>query len=65
MAQAPKLAPYIDGMCAAMAGVLEVPAGRVSVKATTTERLGFVGRREGLAAQATVLLRVPAPSDDT
>lgn len=65
MAQAPKLAPHVDGMCAAMAGVLQVPTGRVSVKATTTERLGFVGRQEGMAAQATVLLRVPASDDDT
>lgn len=60
MAQAPKLAPYVDGMCARLAEELGIDSGRVSVKATTTERLGFVGRAEGIAAQATALLRVPA-----
>jgi 2-C-methyl-D-erythritol 2,4-cyclodiphosphate synthase len=64
MAQAPKLAPHIEAMCVALATALGMPASRVSVKATTTERLGFVGRQEGLAAQATVLLRVPATAED-
>lgn len=59
MAQAPKLAPHVDTMSTNMAEVLGISADRVSVKATTTERLGFVGRQEGMAAQATVLLQVP------
>ena len=55
-AQAPKLAPYRERMRANMAAALGVPAEAVGVKATTTERLGFVGREEGIAAWAVVLL---------
>lgn len=55
-AQAPKLAPYREQMRANMAAALGVPAEAVGVKATTTERLGFVGREEGIATWAVVLL---------
>ena len=55
-AQAPKLAPYREQMRANMAAALGIPAEAVGVKATTTERLGFVGREEGIAAWAVVLL---------
>ena len=55
-AQAPKLAPYRDEMRANMAAALDVPVDAVGVKATTTERLGFVGREEGIAAWAVALL---------
>lgn len=55
-AQRPKLAPYIPQMRAAIATAAGVEVGQVSVKATTTERLGSVGREEGIAAQASVLL---------
>jgi len=55
-AQKPKLSPYIEQMQQCLAEVMEVDAGRVSVKATTTEHLGFVGREEGIAAYATVLI---------
>lgn len=55
-AQAPKLAPYREQMRSNMAAALGVPAEAVGVKATTTERLGFVGREEGIAAWAVVLL---------
>lgn len=55
-AQAPKLAPYRDEMRANMAAALGVDVAHVGVKATTTERLGFVGREEGIAAWAVVLL---------
>ena len=54
--EAPKLAKYREEMCANVAGALGVPAGRVSVKATTTEGLGTVGRREGAACMAVALL---------
>lgn len=54
--QAPKIKPYIAAMQRAIATILEVAADDVSIKATTTERLGFVGREEGLFAQAVVLL---------
>lgn len=55
-AQVPKLAPYREQMRANMAAALGVPVDAVGVKATTTERLGFVGREEGIAAWAVVLL---------
>lgn len=54
--QAPKIAPYVERMRETLAGVLGVDVARVSVKATTTERLGFVGREEGVAAYAAVLV---------
>lgn len=54
--QSPKLAPYIAEMREVLAGVAGVDAGVVSVKATTTERLGFVGRGEGCEAWAVCLL---------
>jgi 2-C-methyl-D-erythritol 2,4-cyclodiphosphate synthase len=56
IAQAPKLAPFVDRMRANMAADLGCEVERVSVKATTTERLGFTGREEGIAAHAVVLV---------
>ena len=57
LAQKPKIAPFILQMRQALAEVMAIPVTSVSVKATTTERLGFVGREEGIAAYATCLLR--------
>ena len=54
--QKPKLAPYIDQMRATLAPILGVSVDKVSVKATTTEKLGFVGREEGCAVWATALI---------
>jgi len=56
IAQAPKMAPHIPEMRKVIAGLLETEPDRVNVKATTTERLGFAGREEGIAAMAVVLL---------
>lgn len=56
VAQAPKLAPYIPGMVEYLAADLQIPPDRVNVKATTTERLGYIGRGEGIAVHALVLL---------
>jgi 2-C-methyl-D-erythritol 2,4-cyclodiphosphate synthase len=56
LAEAPKLAPYRPAMRERIAAVLEVGVDRVGIKATTNEGLGFVGRGEGIAAMATVLL---------
>jgi 2-C-methyl-D-erythritol 4-phosphate cytidylyltransferase/2-C-methyl-D-erythritol 2,4-cyclodiphosphate synthase len=55
----PKIAPYRDRMIERVAEILEISPGRVSVKATTTERLGFTGRGEGIAAQAVATVRLP------
>jgi 2-C-methyl-D-erythritol 2,4-cyclodiphosphate synthase len=57
IAQAPKIAPHVDAMRAAIASDLSVDVAAVNVKGKTTERLGFTGRGEGIAAQAVVLLR--------
>lgn len=56
IAQAPKIAPHIPQMRETLAAILGIPTGDVSVKATTTERLGFEGRKEGISALATALL---------
>ena len=56
IAQKPKIAPHIAAMRANIAADLDCDEGRVSVKATTTERLGFTGRGEGIGAMATVLV---------
>lgn len=56
IAQAPKMAPYIISMRQNMADDLGIDLGRVNVKATTTEHLGFTGRREGIASLASIIL---------
>ena len=60
--EAPKIGPYRDAMRTRIAEILAVPLDRISVKATTTERLGFAGRGEGIAAQAVATLTLPALS---
>lgn len=55
-AQAPKLSPYIEAMQACLAEVMGVTNNQVNIKATTTEHLGFVGRKEGIAAYAVALI---------
>lgn len=56
IAQAPKMAPYINQMRDRIAELLNADPSQINVKATTTEKLGFTGRGEGIAAQATILL---------
>lgn len=56
MAQRPKIKSFIDDMKKNIAAVLGVEEGRINIKGTTTEKLGFVGREEGIAAQAVCLL---------
>ncbi|OGI48494.1 MAG: 2-C-methyl-D-erythritol 2,4-cyclodiphosphate synthase [Candidatus Muproteobacteria bacterium RIFCSPHIGHO2_01_60_12] len=56
VAQAPRVAPYLAQMVTAIASDLGIPVENVNIKATTTEKLGFAGREEGIAAHAVVLL---------
>jgi 2-C-methyl-D-erythritol 4-phosphate cytidylyltransferase/2-C-methyl-D-erythritol 2,4-cyclodiphosphate synthase len=55
----PKITPYAPAMIARLADIMGVSTDRISVKATTTERLGFTGRGEGIAAQAAVTIMLP------
>ena len=55
----PKITPHAPAMIARLASLLDVEAARISVKATKTERLGFTGRGEGIAAQAVVSIQLP------
>jgi len=64
IAQAPRMAPHIAAMRANLASDLGIEVEAVSVKAKTTERLGFVGRGEGIAAEAVVLLESPRSRGD-
>src|SRR5258706_40958 len=57
IAAKPKLAPFRDAMQANIAKLLNLPAGHVNVKATTTDHLGFIGREEGICAMAVVLIQ--------
>jgi 2-C-methyl-D-erythritol 2,4-cyclodiphosphate synthase len=56
IAETPRIAPHREAICREVARLIEVSVERVNLKATTTERLGFLGRGEGIAAQAVVLL---------
>ena len=62
--QRPKIGPHRPAMVARLAAVLGLPPSRIGLKATTTERLGFTGRGEGIAAQAVATVRLPAGGDD-
>lgn len=57
--EAPKIGPHREAIRASIAAILSLPVSRVSLKATTTERLGFTGRGEGMAAQAIATVRLP------
>lgn len=56
IAQQPKLAPFVDEMCKTLADLLEIETDQVNIKATTTEKLGFEGREEGISVHAVTLL---------
>jgi 2-C-methyl-D-erythritol 2,4-cyclodiphosphate synthase len=58
--QEPRISPFIDQMKETLASALEVPVSRVSIKATTTEQLGYEGRREGISAYAVALINEKA-----
>ncbi len=58
MAERPKINPHVMAMRERIAGILEIEPKRISIKATTTEKLGFVGREEGIAAQAVCLIKI-------
>ena len=60
IAEEPKIGPYRDAMRSRIADILQISANQVSIKATTTDGLGFTGRGEGIAAQAVVSVRMAA-----
>nr|WP_319382247.1 bifunctional 2-C-methyl-D-erythritol 4-phosphate cytidylyltransferase/2-C-methyl-D-erythritol 2,4-cyclodiphosphate synthase [uncultured Roseibium sp.] len=60
----PKIGPHRNGIRQKIAEICDVPLSRVSVKATTSERLGFTGRKEGIAALASVTVRLPLPENE-
>lgn len=62
IAEAPKVAPHLDAMKDNLAAALRISAQRVGIKATTNERLGFIGRREGIAALAVASVRLRDPA---
>ena len=59
LAEAPRISPHIAAMKTRLSTLLRISEERIAIKATTAERLGFVGRSEGIAAFATVLVRLP------
>ena len=59
LCEEPRIGPHRDAMRAAIAAMLAIDVSRVAVKATTTERLGFTGRKEGIAALATATVLLP------
>jgi 2-C-methyl-D-erythritol 4-phosphate cytidylyltransferase / 2-C-methyl-D-erythritol 2,4-cyclodiphosphate synthase len=62
--ETPKISPHRDTIRTRIAEIAGLPLGRVALKATTSERLGFTGRREGMAAFATATVRLPWGSHD-
>lgn len=64
LCEAPRIGPYRDAMRARIGEIAGLPPARVAIKATTTERLGFIGRGEGIAALATATVRLPGGRDD-
>jgi len=56
IAQVPRLAPYLDDMKSILAGDMNITTDRINIKATTTEKMGFTGRKEGLAVHSVVLI---------
>ena len=62
VSEAPKIAPHLDPMRTRISQVLGLPPARVGIKATTNERMGFLGRREGIAAMAVASVFVPEES---
>jgi 2-C-methyl-D-erythritol 4-phosphate cytidylyltransferase/2-C-methyl-D-erythritol 2,4-cyclodiphosphate synthase len=62
--EAPRIGPHRDAMRARIAAIAGIDIDRVAVKATTNEKLGFIGRQEGIAAIATATIRLPARRND-
>lgn len=62
LAQAPRMSPHIEAMCARLAQLMSIAPEQVNVKASTTEGMGFVGRKEGIESYAAVLVYKEAPA---